>query len=112
VDEQGHVARRVGGRDDGLVVEQVEPQRHHAGVVDVEALGAASRRVDLARSTLEQLEHELAADAAVGSGDEGGLTGDVHGFLSFLDEWWRVRPGLIGPASATLRVHVDVKGKY
>jgi len=83
VDEDGHIPRGRRRRDDGLVVEDVESQRHHPGVVEVEALGAPARRVDLARPALEQFEHELTADTAVGSGDEGNLVGDVHGFLAF-----------------------------
>ncbi|MGY5061113.1 hypothetical protein ACWDFR_44970 [Streptomyces sp. 900105755] len=34
------------------------------------------------RIPLAKFEHELTADTAVGSGDEGDLVGDVHGLLA------------------------------
>jgi len=109
VDEDGHIPRGRRRRDDGLVVEDVESQRHHPGVVEVEALGAPARRVDLARPALEQFEHELTADTAVGSGDEGDLVGggDVHGFLAFRvglsGSASRVRPGIGYPKTSRWR---------
>src|SRR6185503_5466415 len=76
VDQQPDVGRRGGRFGDLPRVGDVERERDDA--VEVDGARIARGGVDLGRAALEQLLREVAADAAVGAGDQRGAAFDVH----------------------------------